>query len=96
MARVVVMPAAIEGLERLVVTHSLPTDTRERVRRLLRPLAQFPRLGASLEGRWSRFRFLLGPWRWLVIVYCYDEDADEVAVVAIQNGRSTRSASTPG
>jgi plasmid stabilization system protein ParE len=96
MARVVVMPAAIEDVERLVVTHSLPTDTRERVRRLLRPLAQFPRLGASLEGRWSRFRFLLGPWRWLVIVYRYDEDADEVAVVAIQDGRSTRSASTPG
>jgi plasmid stabilization system protein ParE len=96
MARVVVMPAAIEGLERLVVTHSLPTDTRERVRRLQRPLAQFPLLGASLEGRWSRFRFLLGPWRWLVIVYRYDEDADEVAVVAIQDGRSTRSASTPG
>lgn len=64
--------------------------------RSLRPLAQFPLLGATLEGRWTRYRFLLGPWRWLVIVYRYDEEADEVAVVAIKDGRSARSATASG
>lgn len=61
MTRVVVTPAALEDLERLIRTHSLPADTRERVRHSLRPLERFPLLGAELEGRWAGFRFLLGP-----------------------------------
>ena len=67
---------------------SLPLDTRERVKRCLRPLARFPRLGPELSGRWEGFRFVLGPWRWLVIVYVVDEDEDRVVVVTMQDARS--------
>jgi plasmid stabilization system protein ParE len=91
MTRVVVTPTAVDDLDRLVRTHSLPADTRTRVRRSLEPLARFPRLGAPLEGRWAGFRFILGPWRWMVVVYVYEEDDDRVAIVTIQDGRASRS-----
>ena len=93
MARVEVSAAARADLEQLIVTHSLPPDTRERVRRSLRHLERFPLLGPALEGRWEGFRFLLGPWRWLVLVYVYLEDEDRVVVVTIQDGRSVSSPS---
>ena len=88
MARVELAEAAVEDLERLIRTHSLPSDTRERVKRSLRILADFPKVGAPLGGRWSRFRFLLGPWRWMLIVYDYIDAEDRVVVVTIQDGRS--------
>lgn len=88
MADVVVTPAAADDLERLIRTHSLPADARDRVRRSLRGLERFPLLGAELGGRWSGFRFLLGPWRWLIVVYAYDEALDRVAIVTIQDGRA--------
>ena len=69
MARVELSIAAVEDLDALVRTHSLPPDTRDRVRRSLRPLQQFPGLGRELSGRWEGFRLLLGPWRWMLIVY---------------------------
>ena len=96
MARVVVTPAAREDLERLIRTHSLPADARDRVLRSLRPLARFPRLGAELGGRWERFRFVLGPWRWMIVVYVVDEAADLVAVVTIQDGRTSSAATSGG
>jgi ParE toxin of type II toxin-antitoxin system, parDE len=80
---------AQDDLERLILTHSLPADTRERVKRTLRPLERFPLLGVELEGRWRDFRFVLGPWRWMVIVYGYIEEEDRVVVVTIQDGRSS-------
>jgi plasmid stabilization system protein ParE len=89
-ARVELSAAAVEDLERLLVTHSLPADTKERVQKSLRHLERFPRLGQELGGRWSGFRFLLGPWRWLVLVYLYLEDEDRVVVVTVQDGRSSR------
>ncbi len=92
MARVVVSPAAVEDLERLIFTHSLPGDTEARVTRSIRPLAEFPLLGAALPYRWSGFRFVLGPWRWMVVVCVYDESGDEVSIVTIQDGRSSRAA----
>lgn len=92
MARVVVAPTAAEDLTSLIRTHSLPLDTEKRVGRVLRPLARFPLLGATLEGRWNGFRFLLGPWRWMIIVYAYDEESDLVAVVGIQDGRASGAA----
>jgi plasmid stabilization system protein ParE len=94
MTRVVVMPTATEDLARLIVTHSLPADTSERVKRSLRPLADFPLLGAALEGRWQGFRFILGPWRWMVIVYLVDEE--QVSVVTVQDGRSSRAPTSAG
>ena len=87
MSRVLVAPAAAAALARLITTHTLPADTSSRVRRSIEPLERFPLLGASLEGRWRDFRFILGPWRWMLIVYAYDDEADVVAVVTIQDGR---------
>jgi hypothetical protein len=48
-------------------------------------------MGAELSGRWAGFRFLLGPWRWMILVYVYFEAEDRVVVVTIQDGRSCRS-----
>jgi plasmid stabilization system protein ParE len=89
-ASVVVTPTARRNLDRLIATHSLPDSTRDRLRRAIDPLHQFPLLGAQLEGRWEGFRFILGPWRWMIIVYQYDEAADEVAIVTIRDARSGR------
>jgi plasmid stabilization system protein ParE len=86
--RVEVSEAAAEDLARLIETHSLPANTRERVKRSLRPLERLPLLGAALGGRWQGFRFLLGPWRWMILVYVYLEEEDRVAVVTIQDGRT--------
>jgi hypothetical protein len=94
MASVIVVPEADDDLATLIKTHSLPADTIERVKRTLRPLAGFPLMGAPLEGRWRDFRFVLGPWRWMLLVYAYDEAADVVWVVTIQDGRSSSAAST--
>ncbi len=88
MTRVEVSAAARDDLERLIASHSLPGDTRERVQRSLRHLERFPLLGPALGGRWERFRFLLGPWRWLILVYVYLEEDDRVVVVTIQDGRA--------
>ena len=90
MACVELSAAAVEDLERLIRTHSLPSDTRERVRRSLQPLGRFPLLGPALEGRWSSFRFVLGPWRWLIVVYVVVEADERVVVVTIQDGRSSQ------
>ncbi len=94
MSRVLVAPGAVADLARLIATHSLPPDTPSRVRRSIEPLERFPLLGASLEGRWRDFQFVLGPWRWLLIVYAYDEAADLVAVVTIQDGRTSTAATS--
>ena len=94
MSRVLVAPAAAADLARLNTTHSLPADTSSRVRRSLEPLARFPLLGASLEDRWLDYRFVLGPWRWMLIVYAFDEAADIVAVVTIQDARTSTAASS--
>jgi mRNA-degrading endonuclease RelE of RelBE toxin-antitoxin system len=90
MARVELAQTAVDDLERLISTHSLPPDTTERVKRSLRTLEDFPHIGAPLGGRWQGFRFLLGPWRWMLIVYEYFDDEERVVVVAIQDGRSSR------
>jgi hypothetical protein len=83
---------AVKDLERMIITHSLPPDTRERVRRSLRPLEQFPRIGRQLEERWKPLRFILGPWRWMLILYSYEEPDDLVLVVAFQDARSSAAA----
>ena len=96
MARVALAAVAVEDLDRLVLTLTLPADTRERVRRSLVTLEQFPRLGPELEVRWAGLRFILGPWRWLLIVYQFDEPSDRVTVVTIQDARSSRAATAAG
>ena len=92
MTSVVVTATAARNLASLIETHSLPPSTPERIRASLDPLRQFPLLGAPLAGRWAGYRFILGPWRWLLIVYRYDETQDRVEVLTIQDGRSARSA----
>ena len=92
MARVEVALAAVEDLEILIRTHSLPADTRARVARSLRPLQRYPLMGPALSGRWEGFRFLLGPWRWMLLVYVLLEDEDRVVVVTVQDGRSSAAA----
>lgn len=90
MPRVELATGAVEDLDALVITHSLPADTRQRVRRVLEPLERFPRLGPELGGRWAGTRFVLGPWRWMLLVHTFEESADRVVVVTIQDARSSR------
>ena len=94
MARVELSLGAVEDLDRLILTHSLPVDTRLRVRRSLRILAEFPLIGRKLSGRWQPMRFVLGPWRWLLIVYRYEQAEDRVLVVTIQDARSLLAATS--
>jgi hypothetical protein len=91
-ASVELATTAVEDLDTLIRTHSLPDDARARVARSLRPLERFPLMGPALGGRWEGFRFLLGPWRWLVLVYVYIESEDRVVVTTIQDARSSRTA----
>jgi hypothetical protein len=93
-APVLVAPAATADLSRMLMTHSLPADTRARVRRAIEPLARFPLLGAPLEGRWHGYRFVLGPWRWMLVICGYDAEADIVAIATIQDGRMSDAATS--
>jgi hypothetical protein len=95
-AHVELAEAAVEDLERLIRTHSLPSDTKERVKRSLRSLETFPLIGAALAGKWEGFRFVLGPWRWMVVVYDYFEHEERVVVATIQDGRASRSPTNEG
>ena len=90
MASVIVTPTAQRNLDGLIQSHTLPDSTRERLKVSLEPLRRFPLLGAPLEGRWAGFRFILGPWRWMIVVYRHDEVTDRVAIVTIQDGRAAR------
>jgi hypothetical protein len=91
-ASVELAATAVEDLDALISTHSFPVDTRSRVARSLRGLEQFPLMGAPLDGRWEGFRFVLGPWRWLPLVYIFIETEDRVVVVTVQDGRSSAAA----
>jgi len=92
--RVELARAAVEDLEHLIITLSLPVDTRERVRASLRPLAELPRLGVELPGRWRGLRVILGPWRWMLLVHLFDQAAGRVVVVTIQDARTSSAATT--
>lgn len=94
MPRVELTAAAVEDLTRLTAVLSLPDDTTERVRGSLHPLADFPLLGPELGGRWAPLRFILGPWRWMLILYIYEEDADRVVIITIQDARSAGAATS--
>jgi hypothetical protein len=91
-AQVVVAPTAAEDLRLLIERLHLPGDARSRVRSRLRQLARFAESGEALTGRWHGFRYLVGPWRWMLIVFAYDRGADQVNVVTIQDSRTAASA----
>ncbi len=88
MARLEWARLARETLDRMVVIHSLPADTRRRVERSLQHLARFPRLGRQIEGR-DELRLVLGPWRWMILGYVFFEEEDRVIVVAVEDARSS-------
>jgi plasmid stabilization system protein ParE len=92
MARVVVAPSAREDLAHLITVLNLPENTRARVKARLRLLAATPEQGAPLDGRWGGFRFVLGPWPWMLIIYAYDDKDDRVGVVTIQDARRAHAA----
>ena len=94
--RVQLSANAAEQLDALIGTHHLPPDTTARVARVLRPLARFPEMGAPLDpgAPVPGLRFLLGPWRWMLIVYVVLED--RVVVVAIEDARSSNAVTSPG
>jgi mRNA-degrading endonuclease RelE of RelBE toxin-antitoxin system len=94
MARVLVAPTAIEDLDGLIFSRHLPSNTRARVKARLSRLSDFPRRGSELEGRWKGFRYVLGPWSWMLIVYTFDEEAGQVSVVTIQDARSANSSAS--
>lgn len=91
MARVVVTHAAARDLRDLISTRRLPRDTIERVKRSLRPLADFPELGAELGHDLAPRRFVLGPWRWMIVVYSFYPKDELVAVLAIVDARTSTS-----
>ncbi|HEV7493382.1 hypothetical protein [Baekduia sp.] len=89
MASVELALSAVEDLDTLIRVHSLPVNTRARVMRSLHALERFPLMGPALAGRWQGLRFILGPWRWLLLVYVHIEAEDRVVVVAVQDSRSS-------
>lgn len=96
MASVELARVAVEDLDALIRTHSLPADTRARVARSLHSLERFPLMGPALGGRWQGFRVLLGPWRWMLLVYVHHEAEDRVVVVSVQDARSSTPATPTG
>lgn len=88
-ATVEIARPALEQLDALIVSHSLPANTRRRLRRVLEPLEYFPEIGRSLEDVRPGLRALLGVWRWMLVLYVHDAEADRVVVVAIEDGRSS-------
>jgi plasmid stabilization system protein ParE len=94
LAQVELARSAVEDLRRIILTHSLPPDTLRRVRASLEPLRAFPRLGQELEGRWHGFRFVVGPWRWMLMVYRHIPEDDRVVVVTVQDARTSSAVTT--
>ncbi len=87
MARIVVALPARDDLDGLIRSRGLPASTRDRVKWAVAHLAEHPLVGPALGGRWDGFRFLLGPWPWMLIVYAYDEAADLVIIVSFEDAR---------
>lgn len=83
--------AAMRDLRDLISTHRLPENTVVRFKRSVRPLADFPELGAALGGVFAPQRFLLGPWRWMIVIYRFYPEDDLVAILAIADGRTSTS-----
>jgi plasmid stabilization system protein ParE len=83
---------ARDELRGLIESRQLPDDTRERIKRSLRTIEDFPRAGKQLSGVWRDCRALIGPWGWLIVVYIYVEAEDRVVVVAFHDARTSDAA----
>lgn len=69
-------------------------DTLDRILRSLELLTRFPLAGRALHGQWEGFRLVIGPWPWVLLVYIFDEAADRVFVVTVQDARRASSATS--
>jgi len=94
-AVVVVTPRAERDVEEAIAFLKLPADSWTRIVRSLQVLETFPAGGRALQGKWAGTRMVLGPWPWMMLLYRYDEVADEVRVVAMHDARSAASALSP-
>lgn len=92
MTQIIITPGAQGDVEDAIGLLKLPDDTWLRVHRSLQVVETFPLGGRALEGRWSNARFVLGPWRWMVLIYRYEEAAERVYIVAVHDVRSSSSA----
>jgi plasmid stabilization system protein ParE len=90
-ARIIVMPQARRDVDAAIETLQLPADSWQRIAHSLRVLETFPLSGPKLEGRFAPNRFVLGPWRWMLLVYRYDEASDQVFLLAMFDARSSSS-----
>jgi plasmid stabilization system protein ParE len=80
---------ALSHLERLVLTHNLPPDARERIEASTQPLRRFPLIGPEIRAAADgSLRFLIGPWPWLVIIYLYIEADERAVIVSVEDGRA--------
>ena len=86
----VVSPQARDDLDDLIWELKLPPDTRQRVQKRLCSLESVP-ARQRLSGDWEGFRFILGPWGWMLIVFTFDEKIDEVVIATIQDARNSTS-----
>jgi len=91
-AQVIIAPQARQDVDEAISTLNLPDDAWARIARSLRTLETFPLAGVELGGRWAPTRFVLGPWPWMILLYCYEESSDRVYAVAMHDGRSATSA----
>jgi hypothetical protein len=89
--RIEFSPGALRMLDRLVELYELPPDSRSRVVRYVAHLGAFPDSGAPLGGEWEGYRFVLGPWPWLAIIYEIVND-QLVAIVAFEDTRGAGAA----
>ena len=96
MASVVVGPAAAADLAELILTHSLPPNTPERVARVLARLEAFPAIGQRLSDRWEGTRYVVGPWPWMLVVYEHHPELERVDVLTIQDARGSAVATFGG
>lgn len=94
MAELIVTPRAERDVNEAVANLNLPADTWARIGRSLRLLEDFPNAGRELAGAWSATRFLLGPWPWMILIYRYEESADRVFLVSVQDARAAAAPTT--
>lgn len=83
------MPRARRDVDAAIGSLELPADSWSRIAHSLRTVETFPRSGPKLEGQLAANRYVLGPWRWMVLVYRYDEASDLVFLLAMIDARSS-------
>jgi plasmid stabilization system protein ParE len=95
MATIIVTPQAQRDIEAAISALELPADSWGRIAVSLRVLETFPLAGPQLEGRWAPLRSIVGPWRWMILLYRFEQSSDQVFVIAMHDARSAGSARPP-